>query len=519
MKDLRKKTVSGFAYKFAERVGAQGLSFVLQLVLARILLPGDYGVVGLVTVFIAICDVFVTHGFGTALIANKDSDSKDFSTCFYFNLMLAAVLYLVVFFGSPLVAKIYSHFDEKLLVSVMRVMGLRIPIAAFNSVQHAYVSKHMRFKKFFYATLIGTIISGAIAVVMALNGCGVWSLVEQYLGNAFIDTICLFIIVGWRPTREFSFERLKKIYSFGWKILVVGLIDTLYSRLRNLVIGAKYTKEDLAYYNRGYSFPSFGMRLIEPTVNTVLFPALSGCQDDQAEMRHITRNVLQVSTYIVTPIMVGLAVVAKPLVHLLLTDKWLPCVIYLQIGCLANLFRCQQFINNQVIKASKNSALLLKLDILKKCIGLVLLIVSMQFGVLWIALSLVVTNLISLFINIAPNRKILNYGYLDQFKDVLLNMVPGFLMGACIYPIQLLKLHTSVILVLQVVLGVALYIGFSLLLRNHSFHLLLNYLKKNVFSRKKKAKGKENEDVSASDAADVRAAEMDDAYNNDQPEE
>lgn len=489
MDTLKKKAASGFAYRFAERALAKGISFILQLVLARILLPEEYGLIALVTVVITICDVFVTYGFGNALVVNKHSDQLDFSTCFYFSLFLAAILYAALFFASPAIASFYRN---EALTPILRVMGLRIPLAAINSVQHAYVSKHLRFKKFFYATLIGTIISGVVAVVMAYMGCGVWALVEQYLGNAFIDTLCLWIIVGWRPTRAFSFTRLKAIYSYGWKILLIGLIDTVYSRLRSLIIGRKYSSEDLAYYNRGYSFPSFGMRLIEPTVNSVLFPTLAKCNDDQTQMRRITSRMLQVSTYIISPLMVGLIVTARPLVRVLLTDKWLPCVPYLQIGCVANLFRCQQFINNCVIKASGRASLLLKLDILKKSIGLVLILISMQFGVIWIAVSLAVFYFISMIINVAPNRTILNYGYFEQFKDVAENMIPAFIMGACVYPIQLLKLPSIVLLALQILLGAGIYMGISLVTKNQSFQYAWRYAKQ-LASHKRKATVSEEE--------------------------
>ena len=481
-KKLQRKTVAGFAYKFAERAGAQGISFVVQLLLARLLMPEEYGLIALVTVFITICDVFVTYGFGSALVQNKDSDSADFSTCFYFSLILAAVIYLILFFGAPFIAQYYNN---EMLTPVLRVMGLRIPIAAFNSVQQAYVQKHMWFRKFFFATLIGTLISGVIAVIMAYMGFGVWALVEQYLGNVIIDTVCLFIIVGWRPTLEFSFKKLKAIYSYGWKILVVGLIDTVYARLRNLVIGKKYSSADLAYYTRGYNFPSFGMRLVEPTVNSVLFPALAQCRDDQNQMREMTKKVLQVSTYIISPLMVGLAVIARPMVVVLLTDKWLPCVIYVQIGCLANLFRCQQFINNCVIKANGESGLLLKLDILKKVIGLVLLLVSMQFGVVWIALSLVAFYFISMIINVAPNRRILNYGYIEQFKDVFKNIIPAIIMGACVYPLSLLTMSPFVLMVVQIALSIIIYLALSAVTKNESFRFVASYIKKFISSRKK----------------------------------
>jgi O-antigen/teichoic acid export membrane protein len=478
---LKRKTASGFVYAFAERASAQGIRFFIELILARILMPEEYGIVALVLVFITICDVFVTYGFGSSLIANKNADSVDFSTCFYFGLFLSIVVYCMIFFTAPYIANFY---DNEVLISVIRVMGLRIPFAAVNSVQHAYVSKLMKFKLFFYASLIGTIASGVLSIIMAFKGFGVWALVGQNLGNVVMNTICLWFIVDWKPTLEFSWTRLKKIYSYGWKILVVGLIDTIYSRLRDLIVGKKYPSQDLAYYTKGYSFPSLGIRLIEPTVNTVLFPALSQCQDDQEEMRSITRKVVLVCTYLLYPFMIGLVSIAKPLVVLLLTEKWLPCVIFLQIGCIANMFRPQQFINNCVIKASGNSGMLLKLDIIKKIIGLFVLLVCMQFGIVGIALSIVIFYFISMMINIAPNRKILNYGYWAQSKDVFKNLIPALIMGVCIYPLANLKFNIFLIMVAQILLGAAIYLILSYVFKNESFFILKNYLSL-IIKRKK----------------------------------
>ena len=474
---LKRKAASGFIYRFAERALAKSIGFVVQLLLARLLMPEEYGLIALVTVVITICDVFVTYGFGNSLVVNKESDQLDFSTCFYFCVALALLLYTGLFFASPLIASFYRNEQ---LTLILRVMGLRIPLAAVNSVQHAYVAKRLNFRKFFYATLIGTILSGIGALILAYMGYGVWALVEQYLGHAFVGTVCLWFIVGWRPTWEFSFARLKAIYSYGWKILAIGLIDNVFARLRSLVIGRMYSSADLAFYNRGYSFPSFGMRMIEPTVNSVLFPTLSRCNDSPAQMRDITRRVMQVSTYVISPIMVGLIVTARPLVLTLLTEKWLPCVVYLQIGCTANLFRCQQFINNCVIKSSGQAGLLLKLDVLKKCIGLLLLLASMRFGVLWIAWSLVGFYFTSMVINIAPNRRILGYGYWDQFKDVARNMLPAFAMGACVYPVSLLRLHNAAILAIQGIAGAGIYLGLSLATGNESLRFVLKLVSRRM---------------------------------------
>lgn len=475
MGDLKKKTISGFVYKFAERAGAQGVRFLVQLLLARLLLPEDYGVVALVDIFIAICDVFVRSSFGSALIANKKSDSADFSTCFYFNVSISILLYALVFFAAPWIASFYS---SPVLIPLVRVMGLRIPIAAVNSVQHAYVSKNMWFRKFFQATLVGTVVSGAIAVIMAYSGFGIWALAEQYLGNALIDTVCLWFMVGWRPTREFSWTKLKAIFDYGWKILATALLDTVYSRLRSLIIGKCYSPRELAHYTRGYTFPSFGMRLIEPTVIAVLFPALAQCSDNQAQMRSITRRVLRVSTYLISPVMVGMAIVATPLVRFVLTDKWMPCIIFIQIGCTANLFRCQQFINVSVIKASGRSDILLKLDVLKKAIGLALLFAAVPFGVVAIAFSKAVFYFISVVINVAPNRTILAYGYRDQFRDVAGNILPALLMGLCIYPVGLTGWPPWLLLATQIPLGAVVYLAISAALRNESFFFVLNHFRR-----------------------------------------
>lgn len=472
--DFKKKTVSGFAYKMMERIGAQGVNFIVSIVLARILMPEEYGIISLVLVLITLLDVFVTYGFGNSLIANKNSDNVDFSTCFYFGVFLSIIVYTVVFLGAPVVANFYNI---ELLTPVLRVMGLRIPIAAVNSVQQAYVSKHMMFKKFFISTSIGTVLSGIIAIIMAYQGFGVWALVEQYLGNVVCDTVCLWIIVGWRPIRAFSFERLKKIYDYGWKILVVGLIDTGYNQLRSLVIAKKYTSSDLAYYNKGNQFPSLGMSVIEPTVNGVLFPALSQCSDNQEEMRGITRRMIMMSTYIVFPMLIGLMVVAKQLVIVLLTEKWLPCVIFLQIGCLAFMFRPLQFINNSVIKAAGESGLLLKLDVLKKTIGILLLLVSINYGVEGIAISLVITNVISTIINIAPNRRILNYGYAAQLIDIGKSGVLAVIMGIIVYSIGFLPINAFPLLVIQIIIGVGFYVGASYFAKNESFIYSLQIIK------------------------------------------
>lgn len=470
-KSLKEKTISGFIYKLMERAGALGFHFLVSIVLARLLVPKEFGIVALVVVLVSILDVFVTYGFGNSLIADKNSDALDFSTCFYFGLALSLVVYAGVFAAAPFAG---TYFKDPLLPPVLRVMALRIPIAAVNSVQHAFVSKHMMFRKFFISTSIGTVLSGIAAIAMAYRGFGVWALVVQYLGNVVCDTVCLWIIVGWRPQWAFSWARLRKIYDYGWKILAVGLLDAVYSRLRRLVIAKKFSSEDLAYYNNGNLFPTTSMNLLEPTINTVLFPALAQCNDNQTAMRGMTRRMIGFSTYLVFPVMIGLAVIAKPLVLLILTEKWLPCIIFLQIGCLAYMLRPLQFINMCVIKASGRSGLLLKLDVLKKGVGLLLLVWSVRHGVVGVALSAVAVNLFSTVVNIAPNRRILDYGYGLQFWDVAHSAILALLMGAGMFALSFCPLSPFFLLCIQCGFGLTFYIGGSILFKNDNFSYALS---------------------------------------------
>lgn len=470
MDNLKKKTLSGFFYSFAERGASQGISFVVQIILARILMPEEFGTVALLTVLMTILDVFVTYGFGNSLVVNKKSDDLDFSTCFFFGLFLASTLYGVVYVCSPHISQYFYGNDG--LDLLVKVIALRMPIAAVNSVQHAYIQKKMLFRLFFYATLVGSLLSGVVGITMAYLGFGVWALAAQNLSNSLFNTITLWIASEWRPKCMFSFHRLKAIYDYGWKILVVGLIDTIFGQIRSLVIAKQYSRSDLAYYNRGVGFPGFGMKLIEPTINKVLFPALSNCNDDQKLMKTITQRIIKTSTFLICGIMFLLMAMAKPLIAVLLTDKWLPCVIYLQIGCLAYMLRPLQVINACVIRASGNSSLLLKLDILKKSIGLALLLLAMPFGVEAIAWSYFGFCFISTIINIYPNKSILKYGFLEQFTDLGGNLWVAIIVGIFVWLISLLPFNDITLLSIQIIVAVILYLLICKVIKVESYMYL-----------------------------------------------
>ncbi len=468
------KVISNFIWRFAERCGAQAVQFVVSVVLARLLAPEVYGTIALVTVITTILNVFVDSGMGNALIQKKNADTLDFSTVFYFNIAVCVLLYSGLFICAPWIAGFYKNLS---LVPVIRVLGLTIVISGVKNIQQAYVSKTMQFKRFFFSTLGGTIGAAVIGVWMAYRGYGVWALVAQQIFNTTMDTLILWITVKWRPTREFSFKRLKGLFSYGWKLLASTLLDTVYNNIRQLIIGKMYSSSDLAFYNRGKQFPDLIINNINTSIDSVLLPTMSQEQDDKVRVKAMTRRAIKTSTYIMAPLMMGLAFCGIPIVRLVLTEKWLACVPFMQIFCITSMFYPIHTANLNAIKALGRSDLFLKLEILKKIVGIILLLSTMWFGVMAMAYSLLVSSVLSQIINSWPNRKLLDYGYLEQLKDILPGIVLAVVMGVCVYPVQWIGLSDSIILCIQVVLGAFVYIIGSVLLKLESFNYVWNMVR------------------------------------------
>jgi O-antigen/teichoic acid export membrane protein len=463
-----------FGWKFAERICAQVVTFAVSIILARILGPEDYGAIALVTVFITLANVFVSDGLGSALIQKKEASQVDFSTMFYTNLMFSGVLYLIIFLCAPFVA---SFYEIKILCPVMRALGLKIPLAAINSVQQAYVSRKMIFKKFFFSTIIGTVLSAIVGIVMAYNGLGIWALVAQYLVNSITDTIILWITVKWRPTMEFSVYSLKTLFSYGWKILAVGLLTNLYDEIRTLIIGKMYTSSDLAYFNRGKQFPHIFITNVNSSISSVLFPMISRVQDDKTKLKQYTKLSISVSSYIMSPLMVGLAITAPNIIKLLLTEKWIGAVPFLRVFCAGYLLLPIQTANLQAIKAAGRSDIYLKVEIVKKIVGLILLITSLRFGILAIAISAAIASFTSSIINSFPNKKMLDYGYVEQVFDIVPNILLAIIMGGVICLVNLLRVPIWLELIAQIFVGIIAYVALSIMTKNPNFKYLLDALR------------------------------------------
>ena len=477
-----KSVFSNLIWRLLERVGAQGVSFIISIVLARLLDPSVYGTVALVTVFTTIMQVFIDSGLGTALIQKKDADDLDFSSVFFFNIVVCVFLYAVMFFVAPFIAAFYERPE---LTSVIRVLSLTLVISGVKNIQQAYVSRHMMFKKFFFATLGGTIGAAFVGIWMAWRGYGVWALVIQSLFNATVDTVILWIAVKWRPKRMFSFERLKGLFSFGWKMLASSLLDTVYRDLRQLIIGKLYTSEDLAFYNKGSQFPKLVVTNINSSIDSVLLPTMSSVQDNRGRVRDMTRRAIKTSTYLMMPIMMGLAVCAEPLIRLLITDKWLPCVFFLRVFCFTYAFYPIHTANLNAIKAMGRSDLFFKLEIIKKIVGLIALVSTMFISVKAMALVLPITSVLSQIINAWPNRQLLDYHYGDQLHDMLPQIGLSCLMGIIVYCVTLLKLNDWLTLLIQVPLGAVIYISGSKLFHIDSFEYVHGIIKSYLGKRKK----------------------------------
>ena len=470
-----KRVVNSFIWRLAERFGAQGVTFIVSIVLARLLDPKVYGILALVTVFTSILQVFIDSGLGTALIQKKDADDLDFSSVFYFNFAVCIVLYLIMFFAAPLIAAFYNNMPD--LTRVIRVLSLTLLISGVKNIQQAYVSRHLLFKRFFFATLGGTLGAAVLGIYLAWKGYGVWALVGQYLFNTGMDTLILWITVKWRPKKMFSFERLKALLSFGWKLLGVSLLSTAYHDLRSLIIGKMYTPSDLAFYNRGKQLPQLISTNVDVSIDSVLLPTMARKQDNKEAVKRMSRLSIQLGTYVIMPIMVGLGVCAEPVIKLVLTDKWLPCVPFLRIFCYTFSFFPIFTTNYNAYKALGRSDLYLRVTIRSKLMGIAVLLSTMWFGVMWIAYGVILVNLLNQIICSMPSRKLFNYSYKEQFMDFAPNLVISLIMGALVYLVSLLRMNNIVILVLQVITGVVSYVALSVLSRNTSYRYILTQLK------------------------------------------
>ena len=471
--NIRNSVLGGMFWKFSERILTQGASFVVSLILARLLSPNDHGLIALVQVFLNLAAVFITCGFSTALVQKKDADDTDFSTIFYCSLLCSFLIYGVLFAIAPLVADFYS---EPSLTRILRIFALQVPLSVYHSIQVAYISRHMLFRKTFVSSLINAVLSGAVGIGMAMAGWGVWALVGQSMMHTIINTVILAVMVPWRPKWVFSLDSAKKLMKFGSGVLGAELSAAFFLELRTLVVGGVFSTADLAYYNKGRQIPTLLTANLSTTIMTVMFPALANQSDDLMQVKQMAKRSVKVLSYILVPCMFGLSAVMEPMILLLYTEKWAQTIPF---GQLLAVGLCVDIVGSlplQTLKAIGRSDVVLKLEFWKKPVYVLLLLIGVQFDVYTLAVLMVLYDFYSVAINMLQMKKYLPYGLREQLRDLLPAYALGTVMMILVY---LLPSFNSLILtlVVKIAAGAAIYLAGSLVFRVDSFRYLLNIIK------------------------------------------
>lgn len=475
---FKKNTIMGLIWKFLENFGTQLVNFIVQIILARILFPEDYGTIALTAVFILIAQVFIQTGFSAAIINKKDIDDDDLSTLFFAGIGLALFIYGLVFFSSPFISEFYG---DALLNDVLRIQSILIILGALSSVQNAYLIRKFQFKKSFIYRMIAVIFQGIVGIGLALNGFGVWSIVYSNLVNAGLIVIFFWFLVPWKPRFVFSIQKFKHLFAYSSRILMTSLVNTLYNNIQSLLIGRRYSTESLGYYNRGYQIPMLIMVNTDGAINSVMFASMSKVQGDKEKLLSVYRRSIKSSVFIIFPMMVGLIAVAEPLTILLLTEKWIDSVPFIQLISLI----CMTWpfgILYQVLNADNKEKLSFRLNLIAKMISLGLMIYSIQFGIYTFVFSTFVGQVISIIIGMFVARKHYEYKIKSQIIDFLPSLMSAVVMGVIVYLINAIALPIVVILGIQVFVGIITYIAVSAIINLEALKYLydsgLSLLKK-----------------------------------------
>ena len=434
---LKSKVAKGAVWTLMEKLSTQFVAFIVGMILARLLTPDDYGVVALTTIFFAIAGVLVDGGFGVALIQKKDADDLDFNSVFYLSLILSFIAYFLLFFAASWIADFYNTPE---LRPIVRVSAICLVFNAVNAIQNAELTKKMLFHLSFRVSLITCFTSAVCGVVLAFLGFGVWTLVWSSLIAGLVGVIARWFIVAWRPKAMFSFQRLKPLFSYGWKMAISGLIDQVFSNLNGLLIGRFYTKADLAYVNKGRSLPCLAMNEVDATLGRVSFPALVLLQDDKVKLRDAMRRMIQCSTFLVFPLMVGIAASSSSILRLLFGPQWTPATPYMMLSCFTFALWPFHTINLKGIMALGRSDVFLRLEVIKKALALIVVVSSFRLGVLpWMAISAFAVGPLGVIVNAWPNKKLLNYTVGMQLLDVMPTALICVVEAAAVFGIDIIS--------------------------------------------------------------------------------
>lgn len=474
MDSTTKKTVKGMVWSVIDRFAGQGVQFLMSIIIARLVMPSDYGLIAMLTIFLAIAQTFVDSGFGSALVQKKDRTETDFSTAFYFNIAVSTFAYIILFFSAPFIADFYNQ-DK--LVAVTRIAGLSLIINSFGVVQLARLTITLDFKKTAVATLTAVSISGILGIIMAYYGYGVWSLVAQTLSNNIINVIMLWVIAKWHPKLVFSTKSFKSLFGFGSKLLLSSLLHTLYVNLYSLIIGKFFSAKDLGYYNRANALAMFPSTNLSNVIMRVIYPVQCRIQDDDTQLIDNFRKYLRLSCYVIFPIMIGFCVLAEPVVLVLMKEKWLPAVPYLQIMCIAYMWDSIMKLNGSLLNVKGRSDLFFRAEIIKKITAFLILAATIPFGITVMCIGLILYAFADIRIITIYVRKVLNVKLMPQLKDISGILLLSLSMGAVTYFFSILTVNPYLKILFGMVAAVIYFFMISWLFHFREFGFIVSLIR------------------------------------------
>ncbi|MFW5700181.1 MAG: lipopolysaccharide biosynthesis protein [Cyclobacteriaceae bacterium] len=467
MSSLKQKTISGLAWSFIDIFSNKGISFVFGIILARLLTPREFGLVGMVSIFIAISKSLMDSGFSSALIRKKDCTQTDYSTVFIFNTLSSIFLYLILYLSANAIGE---FFDEPQLELILQVLGIGLIINSFSIIQRAILTKRIDFKLQTKISLLGSLIAGSIGIFLAYSGYGVWSLVYMSLAGFFVSTVLLWLWNQWRPSLIFSTDSFRELFSFGSKLMLSSILNTVYKNIYNLVIAKYYTAADLGFYTRANQFKEFPAEKLTSIIQRVSYPVLSSVLDDIARLRYYYQKLIKSTMLISFVLMMGLAATAEPLIITLIGEKWLPSVMYLQLLCFVGMLYPLHAINLNMLKVLGRSGHYLKLEVIKKFIAIPIILTGIFIGIFEMLLGMIITSFINYFLNSYLSGKLISYSSWKQLKDIFPSFMLALIMGGILLSINMFfEINSFLILMIQVITGIVIIIGVSEIFRLESY--------------------------------------------------
>ena len=477
---LQQKTFSGMVWTFAKQFSLEGFGFIQGIILARLLVPKDYGLIAMTTIFFAISGAFIDSGFSLALMRKKDRKEIDYSTVFVTNVVLTFFFAIVLFSCAPLIANFYN---EPILRNIVRANAILLVLNSVNAVQGTRLAINLQFKISSFISVVCTIIIGIATIILAYLGFGVWSLIYPNFLNPILKYFLFWYYQRWRPKINFSWTIWKEYFSFGSKLLLSSLLNTIFSNLYPLIIGKKYSATDLGYYSKASGYAGLPVKTFQGVIGSVTFPVLSSIQDDDTRLKNAYRRLIKLTGYIVFPLLMGLAALAKPFILVLVREKWAASIPYLVVICFSTMWLPLHILNLNLLQIKGRSDMFLRLEVFKKMVSLVVISITLNFSVMAICVGNVITSLLCLYINTYYTGRLIDVGYIQQMKDLLPSFVLAVSMGLLVYVSTLLIPNLILQIIVGVVLGMVYYLFVSFLFKSSELAYVRILLRDNVIKR------------------------------------